>query len=117
MSDRNHQLSVLRQAELPGVGRGRVSYGSEPFGDADHRLMKRIDELHLEPPFAGSRMPRDMLSRVDRAVGRKHVWALDVACLPVARGWRHGLGQSAGTGTGSMPLLLESAFRPYGGEG
>ncbi|HEU4855504.1 MAG TPA: hypothetical protein VFS89_09520 [Nitrosospira sp.] len=35
--------------------------------------MRQIDELHLEHPFAGSRMLRDMLWREDHQIGRKHV--------------------------------------------
>ncbi len=35
--------------------------------------MRRIDELHLERPFAGARMLRDFLGREGIAVGRRHV--------------------------------------------
>jgi putative transposase len=38
--------------------------------------MRRLDELHLELPFAGSRMLRDLLRREGFAVGRKHVATL-----------------------------------------
>jgi hypothetical protein len=38
--------------------------------------MRRIDEPHLEYPFAGTRMPRDFLSREGVEVGRRHVGAL-----------------------------------------
>lgn len=76
MIDRNHELSVSRQAELLGISRGSVYYEPEPISEADHRLMRRIDELHLEHPFAGSRMLRDMLCRDGLAVGRKHVVTL-----------------------------------------
>ena len=44
-----------------GISRGSVYYESEPISDADLELMRRIDELHLEHPFAGSRMLRDFL--------------------------------------------------------
>ncbi len=40
------------------------------------QLMRRIDELHLEYPFAGSRMLRDMLRREGQQIGRKHVRTL-----------------------------------------
>lgn len=76
MIDRSHELPVSRQAELLGISRGSVYYEPEPVSDADHRLMRRIDELHLEHPFAGSRMLRDMLGREGLAVGRKHVVTL-----------------------------------------
>jgi putative transposase len=39
-------------------------------------LMRRIDELHLEHPFAGRRMLRDLLRREGFEVGRKHVTTL-----------------------------------------
>lgn len=39
-------------------------------------LMRRIDALHLEHPFAGSRMLRDMLKREGHQIGRKHVATL-----------------------------------------
>ena len=38
--------------------------------------MKRIDRLHLEMPYAGSRMLRDLLSQDGIQVGRKHVATL-----------------------------------------
>lgn len=38
--------------------------------------MRRIDELHLEHPFAGARMLRDLLRQDGYAVGRKHVATL-----------------------------------------
>ena len=38
--------------------------------------MRRIDELHLEYPFAGSRMLRDILRQDGHAIGRKHVTTL-----------------------------------------
>ena len=54
MIDRNHKLPVSRQAQLLGISRGAVYYRPEPISDADLALMRRIDELHLEFPFAGS---------------------------------------------------------------
>lgn len=38
--------------------------------------MRRIDELHLEYPFAGSRMLRDMLRSEGLVAGRRHVRTL-----------------------------------------
>ena len=92
--------------------------------------MRRIDELHLELPFAGSRMLRDLLSKECLVIGRYHVttlmkrlrieahyrkpstskpapvhriypyllrgmtidrsnqvWAMDITCVPMARGF------------------------------
>lgn len=76
MIDRHHELPVSCQAELLGISRGTVYYRPEPISDAQHRLMRRIDELHLEHPFAGSRMLRDLLNRRGFTVGRKRVATL-----------------------------------------
>src|SRR5438132_7841529 len=38
--------------------------------------MRRIDELHLEFPFAGSRLLRDLLAGEGRKIGRRHVKTL-----------------------------------------
>ena len=76
MIDRNHDLPVKRQAELVGISRGSVYYLPKPVSAADLTLMRAIDELHLEYPFAGSRMLRDMLNREGFEVGRKHVATL-----------------------------------------
>jgi putative transposase len=76
MIDRTHALPVKRQAQLLGISRGTVYYQPEPINDADLRLMRRIDELHLELPFAGSRMLRDLLNTEGFAVGRRHVATL-----------------------------------------
>ena len=76
MIDRDHELPLKRQAELVGVSRGSVYYLPKPASEADLRLMRTIDELHLEHPFAGSRMLRDMLKARGFEVGRKHVATL-----------------------------------------
>ena len=51
-------------------------YLPRPVSEADERLRRRIDELHLEHPFAGARMLRDLLNREGFEVGRKHVATL-----------------------------------------
>lgn len=56
MIDRQHKLSVVRQAKLLGFSRGSVYCLPCPVPDGDLALMRRIDELHLDYPFAGSRM-------------------------------------------------------------
>ena len=76
MIDRNHELPITRQAELVGISRGNVYYLPRATSEADQRLMKRIDELNLAHPFAGSRMLRDMLNREGFGVGRRHVATL-----------------------------------------
>lgn len=76
MIDRNHPLPLSRQAEAVGISRGSVYYLPKPISTEDLALMRRIDALHLELPFAGSRMLRDLLNREGFAVGRKHVATL-----------------------------------------
>ena len=61
MIDKNHELPVVRQAQLLELSRSSVYYQAQPASDGDLKLMRRIDELHLEHPFAGARMLRDML--------------------------------------------------------
>ena len=76
MIDREHKVSITRQAELVGISRGSAYYQPRPVSSADLALMRRIDELHLEFPFMGARALRDQLVRVGFRVGRKHVSSL-----------------------------------------
>ena len=76
MIDRSHELPLSGQAKALGISRGSVYYLARPTSDADLVLMRRIDELHLEHPFAGSRMLRGMLKAEGREVGRRHVSTL-----------------------------------------
>jgi len=76
MIDRSHRLSVTRQARLLGLSRAAVYYTPQPVNDADLALMRRLDELHLELPFAGSRMLRDLLNDEGTGIGREHVRTL-----------------------------------------
>ena len=80
MIDRTRELPVKRQAELIGISRGTVYYRPEPASPADLALMRRIDELHLEFPFAGSRMLRGLA--IERA---NQVWAMDITYIPIAQ--------------------------------
>ncbi|MGH8587902.1 MAG: IS3 family transposase [Gammaproteobacteria bacterium] len=73
MMDPNHELAVTRQAEVLGISRASVYYVPRGVSEADLALMRRIDELHLQHPFAGSRMLRDLLKQEGFTVGRKHV--------------------------------------------
>jgi putative transposase len=76
MIDRDHALSVTRQAKLLDVSRGAVYYRHRPTSNADWALMRLIDELHLEPPFMGARMLRRVLARQGIHVGRRHLGTL-----------------------------------------
>jgi putative transposase len=76
MINPGHKLSVSRQAGLLEISRSTIYYRPRPISDSDLMLMRRIDELHLNYPFAGSRMLRDMLSQQGLEVGRRHVRTL-----------------------------------------
>ena len=76
MIDRSHDLPVTRQARALGISRGSVYYLPRPVSEADLAIMRRIDELHLELPFAGSRMLRDLLRQEGIEIGRQHVATL-----------------------------------------
>ena len=76
MIDAEHSLPITRQAELLEVSRASVYYLPRATPPSDLALMRRIDELHLNHPFAGSRMLRDLLRHEGYRVGRKHVATL-----------------------------------------
>jgi putative transposase len=76
MIDREHELSIAKQAEAVNISRGSVYYLPRPVPERDLKLMRRIDELHLEFPFAGARMLCLLLNQEGLAVGRKHVGTL-----------------------------------------
>ena len=61
MIDRKHKLPITRQAKALGMSRGSVYYLPRTVSDADLALMRRMDELHLDYPFAGSRMLQGLL--------------------------------------------------------
>jgi len=76
MIDKSHDLPVVRPADFLGMSRGSVCYLPRPTSPADLALMRRIDVLHLDYPFAGSRMLQGLLKREGFEVGRTHVRTL-----------------------------------------
>ena len=58
MIDREHELPLAPQAALLGLSRSRLYYEPRPVPAAEACIMRRIDALHLNHPFAGSRMLR-----------------------------------------------------------
>ena len=76
MIDRTHALPISRQAVALGLSRGSVYYVPRPVSEADLALMRRLDALHLDFPFAGARMLRRLLRRDGVAIGRRHVTTL-----------------------------------------
>lgn len=73
MIDRTHVLPLSQQARLLGLSRGSLYYHPCPVSEDDLAVMRRIDELHLELPFAGTRMLRDLLRREGVEIGRDAV--------------------------------------------
>ena len=82
MIDREHELPLVRQAELLKLSRGSLYYKNRPVTAAALAIMRRIDELHLEYPFAGSRMLRDLLRGEGVVIGRERV-ARMMRCMGV----------------------------------
>ena len=76
MIDKTHKLSITKQARILSISRGSVYYRAEPVCEADLGLMRRIDQLHLDYPFAGSRMLQSFLVREGFRIGRLHVRTL-----------------------------------------
>ncbi|WP_425195007.1 IS3 family transposase [Paraburkholderia kururiensis] len=76
MIDRAHALPIAQQARLVGIARSSVYYQPQAVSETELKLMRRIDELHLEFPFAGARMLARLLRREDIKVGRRHVGTL-----------------------------------------
>ena len=76
MIGRDHQLSVTRQAKAVGIARSTVYYLPRPVSAVDLALMREIDKLHTEFPFAGSRMLRRLLAFNGNKIGRRHVKTL-----------------------------------------
>jgi putative transposase len=76
MIDRAHKLPIKRQAEVLSISRGAAYYEPRPAPERDLLLMRKIDELHLNYPFAGSRMLRDLLRQQGLDVGRLHIGTL-----------------------------------------
>src|SRR6201988_2947929 len=76
MIDRDHDLPITRQAEVLKISRGSVYYLPRAVSSADLAIMQRLDRLHLEYPFAGSRMLRGLLALQGCKIGRRHVKSL-----------------------------------------
>jgi putative transposase len=76
MIDREHDLPITKQAEALNISRSSIYYLPRPVPDSDLAIMRRLDELHLEFPFAGSRMLRGLLAAEGCKIGRRHVKTL-----------------------------------------
>ena len=76
MIDREHDLPLASQAVVLNISRRSIYYEPAPTPAADLAIMRQMDELHLEHPFAGSRMLRDLLAADGSLIGRRHVTTL-----------------------------------------
>jgi putative transposase len=76
MIDRGHDLPLVRQADLLRLSRSTLYYEPRPVPAAELAIMRRIDELHLDYPFAGSRMLHALLRGEGIAIGRERVTAM-----------------------------------------
>ena len=76
MIDRTHKLPAVRQCQILGLSRSTAYYQPAPVSATDLVLMRQIDALHLEYPFAGARMLRDLLRSGGSVSGRRHVATL-----------------------------------------
>jgi putative transposase len=76
MIDRNHELPIARQCRILELARSTAYYQTEPVSTEDLALMRRIDELHLEMPYAGARMLSRILKREGQPIGRRRVTTL-----------------------------------------
>ena len=105
MIDRSHALSVTRQARELGISRGSVYYLPRPTSVADLAIMRRLDELHMGFPFAGSRMLRDLVTAEGIKVGRLHVSTL-MKKMAIAAIYRRPNTSKPASGHKAYPYLL-----------
>jgi putative transposase len=76
MIDREHRLPIARQAKALGLARSSVYSLPRPVPEQDLVIMRQLDALHLEHPFAGSRMLKGLLAGKGMKIGRRHVRTL-----------------------------------------
>src|SRR3954452_20938728 len=76
MIDRSHDLSITSQAKALNISRSSVDHLPRAVPAADLAIMRQMDQLHLDFPFAGSRMLRDLLNAEAVAIGRRHAATL-----------------------------------------
>jgi putative transposase len=107
MIDREHPLPLTRQAQLLSISRGSLYYEPVPTSESDLELMRQIDELHLERPFAGSRMLRGLLKGLGFHVGRRHVARL-MRLMGIEAIYRQKKGSKANPAHRKYPYLLRN---------
>src|ERR1700722_14767851 len=73
---REHDLPITKQAKALKISRGSVYYLPRPVSATDLEIMRDLDRLHLDFPFAGSGMLRGLLAAEGCKIGRRHVKTL-----------------------------------------
>ncbi len=111
MIDRQHPLPVRRQCQLLALARSSVYYAPQPVPPADLALLRQLDELHLESPYAGSRMLRDLLRLQGGRVGRKRVATL-MRRMGIEALYRHPRTTQPHPGHRVFPYLLRDRAIP-----
>ena len=76
MINRNHSLSLVKQCDTLALARSGLYYQPRPDSDADLKLMRLIDEIHLNRPFLGVRRITDALHALGHRVNRKRIQRL-----------------------------------------
>lgn len=107
MIERGAELTVKSQAQLLDLTRSHVYYRRRPVSERDLRLMRRLDELHLEAPFYGARKLAAQLRREAHEVGRKHVRTL-MRCMGIEALYRKPRTSIPARGAQTYPYLLEN---------
>ncbi len=111
MIDRAHDLSIVKQAEVLNISRGSVYYLPRLVSETDLAIMRRLDRLHLEHPFAGSRMLRGLLAAEGCKIGRRHVTTL-MRRVGIQALYRRPRTTTAEPGHKIYPYLLRGLAQP-----
>jgi putative transposase len=112
MIDRSHDLPLTRQARVLKLSRSSLYYQARPVSAADLAIMRRIDELHLEYPFAGSRMLRDLLHGEGIEAGRERVITM-MRRMGIEAIYRRPNTSKCGPGPHESPHFLKDSCWPY----
>jgi len=109
MIERGARLAVKRQAQLLDLTRSHVYYRPRPVSQRDLKLMRRLDELHLEAPFYGARKLVAQLRREGQDIGRKHVRTL-MRRMGIEALYRKPRTNIPARGAQTYPYLLENVL-------
>jgi len=107
MIDGDRELTVKRQTQLLEISRTSVYYRPRPLSERDLKLMRRLDELHLEAPFYGARKLAATLRREGHRIGRRHVGTL-MRRMGIEAMYRRPRTSIAARGAAIYPYLLEN---------